>query len=212
MLYPLYNEEVHILASKNIASFSDLADKRVAIGEKNSGTFITANTLLKIAGIQVVPLEIGGDEALKALKKKKIDAMFYVAGFPFPLFKEKVTINDNLHLLPLQNKQISAIYNTFSTIPANAYTWLERDTPTVAVKAVLITYDYKGANCTKIGKIAEIIESNLDWLKDNGHPKWQEVDLGFKLNGWAQYECIREGFSKSKMSEFEALLKAISEQ
>src|SRR5687768_13209736 len=40
MVFPLYNEEVHILG-RNIAGFDDLADKRVAVGREGSGTYLT---------------------------------------------------------------------------------------------------------------------------------------------------------------------------
>src|SRR5437763_413985 len=38
MVFPLYNEEIHLLAKKGINSFDDLANKRVAIGREGSGT------------------------------------------------------------------------------------------------------------------------------------------------------------------------------
>ena len=41
-------------------------------------------------------LAIGPDEALALLKQGKIDAMFYVAGFPVKLFTEDVTAADGL--------------------------------------------------------------------------------------------------------------------
>ena len=213
LVYPLYNEEVHILARDEVASFADLAERKVAVGKKDSGTYITANTLLRIAGVRVIPVEISGGEALTALKKGEIDAMFYVAGVPVALFRDKITEADKLKLLPVQNPKVSAIYNTSLTIPATVYPWLGGDIPTVAVKAVLISYDHKGPRCQIMGKVAKVIRNNIDWLRENGHPKWQEVDLDFELNGWTQYECVKENGRKvEEKSEFDALLKAISEQ
>jgi len=53
MVFPLYNEEVHLLARKGIASFDDLADKRVAIGREGSGTFLTVRLLFKLSVVAV---------------------------------------------------------------------------------------------------------------------------------------------------------------
>ncbi len=103
LLHPLYNEEVHILASNDVDTFDDLATRKVAVGKKGSGTFLTATTLLKIAGMKVEPVYISGKEALRALKRGEVDAMFYVAGFPVKLFKNEVDENDKLHLLSIQN-------------------------------------------------------------------------------------------------------------
>jgi TRAP-type uncharacterized transport system substrate-binding protein len=91
LVFPLYNEEIHILGRKGITDFDDLADRRVAIGREGSGTYLTARILLKMADI--TPREvvlIDTDEALAELKACRIDAMFYVAGYPVKLFTEKV--------------------------------------------------------------------------------------------------------------------------
>jgi TRAP transporter TAXI family solute receptor len=213
LLHPLYNEEVHILATNDVSSFSDLEGKKVAIGKKGSGTFLTAKTLLQIGGVDVEGVNLSGADALKALKSGDIDAMIYVAGFPVKLFAEKISEDDKLQLLPIQNKEISEVYNTSSTIPSSAYPWLGEDTPTVAVKAVLITYAYKRSNCQRVGRVANIIAENIDWLRENGHPKWDEVDLDFKLNGWTQYECVLgKGKQKNSSSDYDSFLKAVSDQ
>src|SRR5262245_4137795 len=79
MVFPLYNEEVHLLGRPNIRDLDDLADKRVAVGREGSGTYLTAQLLFKVADI--TPKEIvfiDTEEALAALKAGRIDAMFYV--------------------------------------------------------------------------------------------------------------------------------------
>src|SRR4051812_50187065 len=50
MVFPLYAEEVHLLARPEIVKLADLAGKRVAIGAPNSGTLVTATLLLETAG------------------------------------------------------------------------------------------------------------------------------------------------------------------
>ena len=47
MVFPLYNEEVHVLGRSGIRDFDDLAGKRVAIGRDGSGTYLTARLLFK---------------------------------------------------------------------------------------------------------------------------------------------------------------------
>ncbi len=114
-----------------------------------------------------------------------------------------------------RTKEVSEVYNTTSTIPAGTYDWLYSDLPTVAVKAVLITYDYQRSNCGQVGRIARLVETNIEWLRDNGHPKWKEVDLSFKLNGWTQYECVIDGSRSTRKNtnkEYEDFLKAVSGQ
>jgi len=63
------------------------------------------------------------------------------------------------------------------------------------VKAVLISFDYKGENCGNVGLLAKILAENLDWLQQNGHPKWKTVDFGNSLKKWEQYGCVRQALA-----------------
>lgn len=192
MVFPLYNEEIHLLGRKDINDFHSLSGKKVAIGKEGSGTYLTASLLFKISGIE--PLEmvtVGTDQALSQLKTGHIDAMFYVAGFPVKLFKDNVISSDQLHLVPITNRNIREFYPV-AKIPSNIYDWQENAVDTVAVKAVLISFDFKRFHCGTVGRVGKMIYENMDWLKENGHPKWKSVDLDFKLKGWEQYDCVRK--------------------
>ena len=88
MVFPLYNEEVHLLGHRKLADFDDLAGKRVAIGKEGSGTYLTAKLLFEVSDVDSREMvSVGTDEALAQLKGGGIDAMFYVAGFPVKLFE-----------------------------------------------------------------------------------------------------------------------------
>jgi len=198
MVFPLYNEEVHLLANKEVVDFEDLADRSVAIGEEGSGIYLTARLLFESSDVKprdMVP--VGPVEALAMLKQGKIDAMFYVAGYPVKLFAEDVSPADGLSLVPITSKSILEFYPS-AQIPAATYSWQEQAVSTVAVKAVLISYDFRGGNCENVGKVAKIINENLEWLKANGHPKWKSVDLNYPLKGWEQYDCVQKVLQPSQ--------------
>ncbi len=196
MIFPLYNEEIHILGRSGIAEFDDLGDRRVAIGREGSGTYLTARLLFNVA--EVVPREmvpIDTDEALAELKAGRIDAMFYVAGYPVKLFAEGVTEADGLALVPITNKSVTEFYPR-AQVPAKTYSWQPNAVDTVAVKSVLISFDFRRRDCDTVGKFAKTIVDSMDWLVTNGHPKWKAVDLNFPLKGWEQYDCVRKYLGK----------------
>ena len=196
MVFPLYNEEIHLLGRKEITDFDDLTDRRVAIGREGSGTYLTARLLFKVS--DVVPKEmvlIDTDEALAELKAGRIDAMFYVAGYPVKLLSEGVTEADGLALIPITNKSITEFY-TRAEIPARTYPWQPQVLNTVAVKAVMISFDFRRKDCDVIGQFAQSISTNLAWLVRNGHPKWKSVDLDAPLKGWEQYDCVAKYLRK----------------
>jgi uncharacterized protein len=196
MVFPLYNEEIHVLGRRGITDFDDLADRRVAIGREGSGTYLTARLLFKVSDVapkEMVPIDT--DEALAALKAGTIDAMFYVAGYPVKLFTEQVTASDGFALIPITNKSITEFYPR-SEIPAGTYSWQSSALNTVAVKAVLVSFDFRGKDCENVGRFAQTISEKLDWLVKNGHPKWKSVDLEYPLKGWEQYDCVRKYLGK----------------
>ena len=196
MVFPLYNEEIHLLGRKEITDFDDLTDRRVAIGREGSGTYLTARLLFKVS--DVAPKEmvlIDTDEALTELKAGRIDAMFYVAGYPVKLLSEGVTEADGLALIPITNKSITEFY-TRAEIPAGTYPWQPQVLSTVAVKAVMISFDFRRKDCDMIGQFAQSISTNLAWLVKNGHPKWKSVDLDAPLKGWEQYDCVAKYMRK----------------
>ena len=123
--------------------------------------------MLANAGIDPAEeLELDPDEALPALRDDKIDAFFYVAGSPARLFVQDVTEADRVHLVPIVDPGVQSIYE-HSVIPAGTYSWQKTAVPTVAVRAVLMTYDfakptgYQRAACAAVGKAARMIASNL---------------------------------------------------
>jgi TRAP-type uncharacterized transport system substrate-binding protein len=156
------------------------------------------------------------EEALAELKAGNIDAMFYVAGYPVKLFAENVAEEDGLQLITIMNKSVIEFYPR-SEIPANTYSWQNKPLNTVAVKAVLISFDFRRANCEYVGRFAQLLANNMDWLKLNGHPKWKSVDLNFPLKGWEQYDCVKKYLSvrpklkRKKSAEINPVLDAIKD-
>ncbi|HXJ82072.1 MAG TPA: TAXI family TRAP transporter solute-binding subunit [Candidatus Methylomirabilis sp.] len=200
LVFPLYNEEVHLLGRRGIADFDDLADRRVAIGREGSGTYLTARLLFKVSEVnpkEMVPIDT--DQALAELKAGRIDAMFYVAGYPVKLFTDGVAEGDGLALVPITNKSITEFYPR-AEIPAGTYAGQPNPVPTVAVKAALISFDFRKRDCDQIGQFAQIISANLQWLVKNGHPKWKSVDLDAPLKGWEQYDCVTRALGRRDRS------------
>ncbi len=216
MVFPLYDEEVHLVARRGINEFDDLEGKRVAIGKEGSGTFLTSKLLFEVSGvIPKTTVTVGTLEAISMLKQGEIDAMFYVAGVPVTLFAEHVAKQDNLHLVTITNKSILEFYPD-AVIPSGTYSWLESDVKTIAVKAVLTSFDFRRNNCDRVGEFAGVVYNNLGWLRQNGHPKWKSVNLDYPLKGWSQYGCVKKYINPSDTGgevtgDANPLLKAIKD-
>ena len=217
MVFPLYNEEIHLVGKKDLLSFDYLSGRKVAIGKEGSGTYLTAELLFKVSGVEPAErVAIGTSEALEEIKRGNIDAMFYVAGYPVKLFTESVQPEDNLTVIPITHKSILEFYPP-SEIPGGTYVWQTETVPTAAVKAVLVAYDFRNFHCQSVGKLAKLLYENTDWLAANGHPKWQSVDLNYQLKGWQQYDCVKKYLAgarrpaQTRSKELNPVLDALKE-
>jgi TRAP transporter TAXI family solute receptor len=202
IMFPLYNEEVHVLAKSDISSLEGLAGKKVAVGVKDSGTYLTSTLMLDILQIKGVDkIAINPDEALPKLQSGEIDALFYVAGAPAALFQGDEIDGSKLHLLPITEAPLLATYIP-SKIDAGTYSFQKDAVDVVSVKAVLMTYDYdKKRNayhrdsCKAVADFSSLILNNLDKLQATGHPKWKTVDLTALPPGWKVGVCVKEGMA-----------------
>ena len=162
----------------------------MAIGHRESGTYLTSRLLFEISGVrprQIVA--IGNAKALTLLQSGSIDALITIDGFPVERLALDVSPTDALHLVPIIHEGIRALYPA-SRIPAGTYPWQVADVETVSVKAVLVAYDFRNHHCDTIGTVARLVMENMEWLRFNGHPKWASVDLNASVKGADRYRCV----------------------
>jgi TRAP transporter TAXI family solute receptor len=196
-VFPLYSEEVHLVTTKGsgIKRLKDIAGKRVAVGEGESGTYLTASFILLLSRIDVTPVEVGQAEGLRRLLLPagdpfKIDALFYVAGTPVKLFTENKALRDQLAGVAIDDPVVLERYTPAKLTSAD-YGWITDKVDTVQVRSVLMTYDFQKHQCQNVGMVANRLKANLTSLKnETGHPKWAEVDLNAPLQGWQPYSCV----------------------
>jgi TRAP transporter TAXI family solute receptor len=202
VIFPLYNEEVHLLARREITQVKDLQGKRVVVGVEGSGNWVTATYLLYLLGVEPGErLPLGPQEALEAVLANHTDAMFYVAGKPTPLFKELQQrgsgATDAVHFVSLANKTLQQKSYEPSTIGPQDYPWFSNTVETVAVKALLVGFDFSASDtlyarlrCDTLEKLSKIIRDHLSDLQSQGHPKWQQVKLDAELGPWKRHPCL----------------------
>src|SRR6202789_145658 len=79
----LYNEEVHVIASKSIHNLKELDGKTVSVDLPNGGTFVTALTMFERLGMKANWVYIEQRIAMEKLKKGEVDAVIVVGGKPY---------------------------------------------------------------------------------------------------------------------------------
>lgn len=198
--FPLFPEEVQVLARRDIAGLADLAGRRVATGDADSGTRVTADLILDLA--QVEPAErvaLAPEAGLAALLAGEVDALFVVAGAPVPMLETAAIDPQAFHLLPLTGPELTAAYAP-GEIAAGTYPFVTEAVPVVTVRSVLVTFDfdpransYQAASCRLLGDVGHLLLTRLDTLKADGHPKWRSIDPGDLPEGWEVSACVLQG-------------------
>ncbi len=182
VLLPLADEEIHVVTKKsnNLNNLSDLEGKLVAIGTKSQGTYATAWLINERSETNWLSRNIHFDEALRSLKLDRIQAFFIAGAAPIEKLDYNPAIStEDLSLVSLQDDTGWAEFYTVDTIKNEDYRWLEEDVPTFGVKTLLVVNESKLTDKDRadLAKMVEGMKMNIEILKENGHPKWKEVDF-----------------------------------
>jgi uncharacterized protein len=115
----LDQEEVHILARRDITSIADLAGKKVNFDLRDSHSFITASVLFRALRINVQPVSLDQPRALQQLRQGEIAATVHVAKSPARLFFD-LNWDDGVHFLPVSfTQEVSRTYLPARLAPAD---------------------------------------------------------------------------------------------
>jgi TRAP transporter TAXI family solute receptor len=191
----LYNEEVHVVASKSIRNLRDLNGKTVSVDLPNGGTFVTALTVFERLGMKPKVVYIEQRIALEKLKAGEIDAVIVCGGKPYKSvssFKD-----DRFHLVtvdyekPLQGDYLPA------RLSAKDYPNLISDqeqVDTIAVPAVLAAYNW-APNTDRYRKLTQFVDAFFTkfptFQNPPFHPKWKEVSLSAPLSDWQRFPAAQ---------------------
>ena len=184
----LYAEALQLVTmDPEIKSVADLKGKKVSIGAAGSGVYFNAIDVLEAAGLteaDIIPQYQSFGDSADALKDRKIDAAFIVAGAPTPAIQELCT-SATAYLVPIDgdiaDKLMAASpYYTSYKIPAGTYNGQAADVTTVTVKATLIVST--DADEEAVYNVTKAIFDNIDAITA-AHAKGAELSLENATSG-----------------------------
>lgn len=200
----LYDEEIHVLTGPSIASFDELDGGRIAVGGKDSGSALSANLIFGFHGLAFEPAFLAGDQAIAALRRGEVDAVFMVLGKPAAILESlRIREGEGLHFVGLEvPKGLEDTY--FDTALENEdYPGLipsGQSVPTVSVSSVMAVYKFKPdqPRYKRLERFVEALFTAMPKLKKLGngyHSKWQQVDVNAELPGWERFQPAAEHLS-----------------
>ncbi|MCF8466157.1 MAG: TAXI family TRAP transporter solute-binding subunit [Sneathiella sp.] len=186
----LYPEDVHLVVRRGagIKTIKDLKGKKVSIDVPGSGTRENAKQIMKSYGLSendINAVSVNADKAVSLMLDDKLDAFFFVAGYPVTAVSELADAG-KIDLLPIsgdiaQKFVANHKYYSVSNIPAGTYKGLDA-VPTLAVSTQWIV------NANMDEELVYEITRAL-WhprnrhLLDHGHAKGKLIRLETALDG-----------------------------
>jgi TRAP transporter TAXI family solute receptor len=193
----LYNEEVHIIASRDITDIRQLDGKKVNIDKAGSGTNLTARLIFDKLGIKPDLTTFDQASSYAKLKSGEIQAAVYVAGRPVRAIAEFQT-DGHFHLLSIPFEgEIAESYFPARFDNKDYPQLVDSDQPvdTLAVGSLLAVYNWP-ENTDRYNRVKRFVDAFFsrfdDFLQPGRHPKWKEVNLAADVPGWERVRAAQD--------------------
>ena len=194
----LYNEEIHVLARKDIAQLKDLNGQRINVDVTGSGSAMTAEILLSELGINAKIENQKQVTGVQELEHGDIAAIIHVGGAPIPLLAD-IPADSGIHFLPVAIDQ-ALLSQTYLPAEFTHQTYPQlvpagTSVPTIAVGDVMAVYAWppRTERYAKVARFVDAFFSRFDeFLKPPRHPKWREVNLAAQVPGWTRFSAAQD--------------------
>jgi TRAP-type uncharacterized transport system substrate-binding protein len=188
----LYNEEFHLLARKGITGVTDLANQKVNVDLRGTGTAIAAARLFDLLKVPVTMTNDDQEAALDKLRKGEIAALCFVSGKPARIFRG-LDGSNGLHFVAIPlDAAVTATYLPTRLTAADYPALVPPDQPvdTVAVGTMLAATSLQvgSQRYSNLVNFVEAFFTGFQTLLEPGHhPKWREVSITAELPGWRRF-------------------------
>jgi TRAP-type uncharacterized transport system substrate-binding protein len=207
----LFNEEVHLIAGRDITSIEQLNGRKVNIDEVRSGTSQTMRDVFKRLGIKIEEVNVIQGQAFEMLKAGEIAATAYVSGKSAKLISN-AKFERGIHFIPVPfSQEISAAEYLPTDLTHDDYPDLipaGQSIQTVADEVILIGYNWP-KNTDRYRRVQRFVDALFpkieEFRKPPNHPKWREVNLAVSLKNWKRFEPAEEWLASNRNPDLATL-------
>ena len=137
-----------VLKNSGIASYEDLAGKRIALGSAGSGTHLSIERLLRQTGMfdRITPVFVAGQAASDQLKDGQVDGYHALLGVPNATLVDTTTARDAVVLSTYQTALEAGFFEKYpfyarTTIPGGTYRGVDDEVETWRDAGIWIVSD-----------------------------------------------------------------------
>ncbi|MGH1483464.1 MAG: TAXI family TRAP transporter solute-binding subunit [Geminicoccales bacterium] len=184
----------HLLTNESNTTISALEGKRVFMGERGSGDFITANNIFERLEISINAVsDLSHPEALAQLKSGELDAVFWM-DVPSIGLLNLVDPSEGLHLLHIPTQGIDPNTYQRQELTHDDYRIIPKEEAiqTAAAQIALIAYSWPSDHPrhAKMKRFTEIFAGKTEILRNGDyHRSFKNADFhGDVQSGWKFYQ------------------------
>lgn len=212
----LYNEEIHIIASRDITDIRQLDGKKVNIDKDGSGTNLTARLIFEKLGIKPDVTTFDQASSYAKLKSGEIQAAIYVAGRPVRAIAEFQT-DGRFHLLsiPFEGEIAESYFPArFENTDYPQLVDPGKPVDTLAVGSLLAVFNWP-ENSDRYNRVRRFVNAFFsrfdEFLQPGRHPKWKEVNLAADVPGWERVKPAQDWLNRARTQGTSAQAKGFEE-
>ena len=198
----LFNDELHVIASRDVTDIRQLAGKKVSFDVKGSGTDYTGRSMFKGIGVEIEAINVDQPVALEMLKRGELAAVVSVAAKPVAVVAA-FDPQDRFHFVPVPHPEgIADKYFPAELTKQDYPKLVSGDAPvsTLAVGTILGAYNWpeRSDRYQRIARFIDAFFSKFDeFTRPPRHPKWNEVNLAASVPGWQRFKAAQQWLDKN---------------
>jgi uncharacterized protein len=193
----LFNNDLHIVARKEINSIYDLQGKKI-FSERNLGYFSVRNLFNRLNISADIDSKTDDRGGLQKMLNGEADAWIVSAGKVAPIVRNIPNDAGKFHMVPVPyDKAIQDVYLP-STLTNAEYPNLVAPgeaVPTVAASTLLMVYNWPtdSERYARVAKFVDALFSKIDQLQQPmRHPKWRETSISATVAGLQRFKAAED--------------------
>ena len=202
----LYNEEVHIIASREITDIRQLDGKKVNIDKAGSGTNLTSRLIFEKLGIkpEVTTFDQASSYEQAAVRRdpgRRLRGR--AAGSRHRRIPDRGPLPSSRRF-PFEG-EIAESYFPARFANADYPQLVDEDKPveTLAVGSLLAVFNWP-ENSDRYNRVRRFVDAFFsrfdEFLQPGRHPKWKEVNLAADVPGWERVRPAQDWLDRAAMA------------
>jgi TRAP-type uncharacterized transport system substrate-binding protein len=207
-IVPLYTNDLHVVARREIRTIRDLAGKKI-MSERNLGYFSVRTIFERLKIAADVDSQTDDALGLQKMLRGEADAWIVSAGKVAPIARNIKNEDAKFHFVAVPYDPILEDLYLPSALTNAEYPNLVapgESVDTVAAPVLLMVYNWPQGTerYNRLSKFVDAFFGKIDQFHEpSRHPKWHDTSLTATVRGWQRFKPAEEWLARHKVAAAE---------